>query len=116
MLSAERERQIIRCGRCGEKAAAGRVGGRLCAGGRVGCKAQLAAAEVRGAGACGAPSAAPHTFHSATSPFLSPETSSSRPPAASVRTLWWWHSSGPAAGTSSCGSQRRTSCSRWVGA
>lgn len=56
-----------------------------------------------------------HTFHSATSPFLSPETSSSRPPAASVRTLWWWHSSGLAAGSSSCGSQRRTSCGRGSG-
>ena len=51
-----------------------------------------------------------HTFHTATSPPLSPDTMSSFLPAARVRTEWLWHNSGCAAGSSSAGSQRRTSC------
>ena len=50
------------------------------------------------------------TFHTASSPPLSPETTSSWLPAARVRTEWLWHCSGSAAGSSWALSQRLTNC------
>lgn len=52
----------------------------------------------------------PASFQMASSPLLSPETSSSLEPAAMLRTLWWWQCSAAAAGISSDGTQRRRSC------